>query len=256
MGPWETFYKLAQSCSWTAEEMDLSDDVKQWTTRLTAGERSFISTVLAFFAASDAIVNENLVERFLDEVQVAEARCFYGFQLMTRIENVHTEVYSLLIDTLIKDGRERHMLFNAIKTIPYVREKAEWAMKWTANPRATFAERLVAFAMVEGIFFSASFASIFWLKKRGLMPGLTFPNELICGDEGLHTDFACLLFRQLVYRLHPKLVAAIIREGVTVEQQFVSGKKLIYGVNRSKSVFRGSSCRSNWHERDPHEPVH
>ncbi|KAF7969314.1 hypothetical protein HWV62_27751 [Athelia sp. TMB] len=211
---------MSSSCSWTAEEMDLSDDVKQWTTRLTDGERSFISTVLAFFAASDAIVNENLVERFLSEIQVAEARCFYGFQLM--IENVHTEVYSLLIDTLIKDGRERHVLFNAIETIPCVRQKAEWAMKWTVNPQATFAERLVAFAAVEGIFFSSSFASIFWLKKRGLMPGLTFSNELICRDEGLHTDFACLLFRQLVCRPHPKVVATIIREGVKVEQQFVA----------------------------------
>ncbi|KAF7985884.1 hypothetical protein HWV62_43762 [Athelia sp. TMB] len=214
------FYKLAQSCSWTAEEMDLSTDIKQWTTRLTSDERHFISTVLAFFAASDAIVNENLVERFLDEVQIAEARCFYGFQLM--IENVHTEVYSLLIDTLIKDGPERLELFNAIDTIPCVRRKAEWAMKWTADTRSSFAERLVAFATVEGIFFSASFASIFWLKKRGLMPGLTFSNELICRDEGLHTEFACLLFNQLVNKPRPETVAAIVCEAVSVEQQFVA----------------------------------
>ncbi|KAF7976996.1 hypothetical protein HWV62_4920 [Athelia sp. TMB] len=214
------FYKLAQSSSWTAEEIDLSVDIKEWNTKLTVDERHFISSILAFFAASDAIVNENLVERFSSEVQVAEARCFYGFQIM--IENIHTETYSLLIDTLIKNGAEKTKLLNAIETIPCVRRKADWAMKWISDPQATFAERLVAFAAVEGIFFSGAFASIFWLKKRGLMPGLTFSNELISRDEGLHTEFACLLFSHIVHKPQQEIVADIIRSAVLIEHEFLT----------------------------------
>ncbi|KAF7983375.1 hypothetical protein HWV62_22371 [Athelia sp. TMB] len=214
------FYKRAQASNWTAEEMDLSVDIKEWNTKLTSDERHFISNILAFFAASDAIVNENLVERFSSEVQVAEARCFYGFQIM--IENIHTETYSLLIDTLIKDGTEKNRLLNAIETIPCVQQKAQWAMKWISDSRATFGERLVAFAAVEGIFFSGAFASIFWLKKRGLMPGLTFSNELISRDEGLHTEFACLLFSHIVEKPRQEIVAEIIRSAVLIEHAFLT----------------------------------
>ncbi|CAG2181301.1 unnamed protein product, partial [Oppiella nova] len=188
-------YKRAEASFWTVEEVDLGRDLKDWN-RLNSKEKHFISHVLAFFAASDGIVNENLAERFIREVQVTEARCFYGFQIA--IENVHSEMYSLLINTYVTDRVEREFLFNAIETLPCVKKKAEWAMAWTSSASATFAERLVAFAAVEGIFFSGSFASIFWLKKRGLMPGLTFSNELISRDEGLHCDFACLLFRHII----------------------------------------------------------
>ncbi|KAF4619793.1 hypothetical protein D9613_005151 [Agrocybe pediades] len=214
-----TFYKKAQASFWTAEEIDLSHDSWDWD-RLTPGERHFISHVLAFFAASDGIVNENLVERFSNEVQAAEARSFYGFQVM--MENVHSETYSLLIDTYIKDPQEREYLFNAIETVPCVKLKAEWAMRWISDKRSTFAERLIAFAAVEGIFFSGSFAAIFWLKKRGLMPGLTFSNELISRDEGMHTDFACLLFTHLRRRPHPKTVLKIIIEAVEIEKDFLT----------------------------------
>ncbi|KAJ7179890.1 putative small subunit of ribonucleotide reductase [Mycena crocata] len=213
-------YKKAQACFWTAEEMDLSHDVLDWTNNLNANERHFISHVLAFFAASDGIVNENLLERFSNEVQAAEARCFYGFQIM--MENVHSETYSLLIDTYIRDPAEREYLFHAVETIPCVRRKAEWALKWISDKRSTFAERLVAFATVEGIFFSGSFASIFWMKKRGLMPGLTFSNELISRDEGMHTDFACLLFTHLKRRPHPDTIRRIIMEAVQIEQEFLT----------------------------------
>merc|ERR1712242_494283 len=182
-------YKKAEASFWTAEEVDLSKDLKDWET-LKEDERYFVSHVLAFFAASDGIVNENLVERFMKEVQVPEARCFYGFQIA--IENIHSEMYSLLIDTFVKEPAERERLFNAIETVPAVERKAEWALRWINADNATYAERVVAFASVEGIFFSGSFAAIFWMKKRGLMPGLTFSNELISRDEGLHTDFACL----------------------------------------------------------------
>ncbi|GAA5854009.1 hypothetical protein JCM8547_008191 [Rhodosporidiobolus lusitaniae] len=212
-------YKRAEASFWTAEEMDLSKDMTDWE-RLTDGERHFVSHVLAFFAASDGIVNENLVERFSAEVQIAEARCFYGFQIM--MENVHSEVYSLLIDTYIRDAVERNKLFNAIETIPCIQRKAEWALKWITDPKAVFAERLVAFAAVEGIFFSGSFASIFWLKKRGLMPGLTFSNELISRDEGLHTDFACLLFSHLWRRPAPHIIASIITSAVSIEKEFLT----------------------------------
>ncbi|TFK76026.1 hypothetical protein BDN72DRAFT_809932 [Pluteus cervinus] len=212
-------YKQAQASFWSAEEIDLSHDLVDWEYRLNHDERHFISHILAFFAASDGIVNENLVERFSKEVQVAEARCFYGFQIM--IENVHSETYSLLIDTYIRDPVTREHLFSAIETIPCIQRKAEWALKWIADKHASFAERLVAFAAVEGIFFSGAFASIFWIKKRGLMPGLTFSNELISRDEGLHTDFACALFTHLLRRPHPDVIQQIITEAVTIEQQFL-----------------------------------
>lgn len=213
-------YKKAEASFWTAEEMDLSKDLHDWTNRLNDNERYFISHVLAFFAASDGIVNENLVERFSNEVQVAEARCFYGFQIM--MENIHSETYSLLIDTYIKDPKQREHLFDAIETIPCIKKKADWALRWISDKKSSFAERLVAFAAVEGIFFSGSFASIFWLKKRGLMPGLTFSNELISRDEGMHTDFACLLFSHLKRRPHPDVVRRIVTEAVAIEQEFLT----------------------------------
>lgn len=187
-------------------------------------ERHFLSRILAFFAASDGIVNENLVERFSSEVQVAEARCFYGFQIM--IENVHSETYSLLIDTYVKDPEERDFLFRAIETIPPIKRKADWAFKWISSKTSSFAERLVAFAVVEGIFFSGSFAAIFWMRKRGLMPGLTFSNELICRDEGMHTDFACLLFTHLRKRPHPEVIQEIVLEAVEIEKVFFEGMHL------------------------------
>jgi len=212
------FYKQAEASFWTSEEIDLQSDVTDWA-KLNDNERWFISHVLAFFAASDGIVNENLAGRFMKEVQIPEARCFYGFQIA--IENIHSETYSLLIDTLIKDQQEKTRLFNAIETIPCIKKKAEWAMKWITNSRG-FAERLIAFAAVEGIFFSGSFCSIFWLKKRGLMPGLTFSNELISRDEGLHCDFACLLYSMLNSKLSQSTVHKIIGEAVEYEKEFVS----------------------------------
>ncbi|KAK7439026.1 Ribonucleotide-diphosphate reductase (RNR), small subunit [Stygiomarasmius scandens] len=213
-------YKKAEASFWTAEEMDLSKDLHDWNNRMNDNERHFISHVLAFFAASDGIVNENLVERFSNEVQAAEARCFYGFQIM--MENIHSETYSLLIDTYIKDPAQRDYLFDAVETIPCIKRKADWALTWIADQRSTFAERLVAFAAVEGIFFSGSFAAIFWMKKRGLMPGLTFSNELISRDEGMHTDFACLLFSHLKRRPHPEVVKRIITDAVQIEQEFLT----------------------------------
>jgi hypothetical protein len=214
-------YKQAQASFWSVEEIDLANDIRDWNERLNDNERFFISRVLAFFAASDGIVNENLVERFSTEVQVAEARSFYGFQIM--MENIHSETYSLLIDTYVSDPEQRTHLFDAIETIPCIKKKAEWALRWISDKSSTFAERLVAFAAVEGIFFSGSFAAIFWIKKRGLMPGLTFSNELISRDEGLHTDFACLLFRHLRRRPHPDVIRDIIMESVSIEQEFLSG---------------------------------
>ncbi|KAF2746002.1 ribonucleoside-diphosphate reductase-like protein subunit M2 [Sporormia fimetaria CBS 119925] len=213
-------YKKAEASFWTAEEIDLSKDLHDWNKRLNDDERFFISHVLAFFAASDGIVNENLVERFSGEVQVPEARCFYGFQIM--MENIHSETYSLLIDTYISEPKQRTYLFNAIDNIPCIRKKADWALRWISDKNSTFANRLVAFAAVEGIFFSGSFASIFWLKKRGLMPGLTFSNELISRDEGMHTDFACLLFSHLNNRPSDEAVRAIITEAVEIEQEFLT----------------------------------
>ena len=213
-------YKKAEASFWTAEEIDLSKDLQDWHHRLNNDERFFISHVLAFFAASDGIVNENLVQRFSNEVQAPEARCFYGFQIM--MENIHAETYSLLIDTYINDSKQRAYLFDAIETIPCIKKKADWAIRWIEDTESSFAQRLVAFAAVEGIFFSGSFASIFWLKKRGLMPGLSFSNELISRDEGLHTDFACLLFKHLVHRPSQKAVEAIITEAVTIECEFLT----------------------------------
>ncbi|KAI9641678.1 Ribonucleotide-diphosphate reductase (RNR), small subunit [Ciborinia camelliae] len=213
-------YKKAEASFWTAEEIDLSKDLHDWSNRLNDDERYFISHVLAFFAASDGIVNENLVERFSGEVQIPEARCFYGFQIM--MENIHSETYSLLIDTYIKEQAQKTYLFNAIETIPCIKKKADWAVKWIQDKNSTFAQRLVAFAAVEGIFFSGSFASIFWLKKRGLMAGLTFSNELISRDEGLHTDFACLLFSHLKHRPSKQAVQDVITEAVEIEQEFLT----------------------------------
>jgi ribonucleoside-diphosphate reductase beta chain len=213
---WE-MYKKHEASFWTAEEIDLSDDLKHWE-NLNSGEKYFISHILAFFAASDGIVNENLAVNFMSEVQVPEARCFYGFQIM--MENIHSETYALLIDTYIKDPLEKDRLFHAIDTIPAVQKKAEWALKWING--GTFAQRLVAFAAVEGIFFSGSFCSIFWLKKRGLMPGLTFSNELISRDEGLHCEFACLLYGMLNEKLSTLEATRIITDAVKIEKEFVS----------------------------------
>ncbi|PBK66574.1 ribonucleoside-diphosphate reductase small chain-like protein [Armillaria solidipes] len=211
------FYKKAQASLWTAEEMDLTEDRLQWKDRLTPAERSMLTNVLAFFATADSIVGENLVQRFSAEVQIPEFRMFYDFQAM--MENVHWEVYSLLITTLIPDEDEQSHLFHAITTIPSVRAKAEWAMHWIASD-APFARRVVAFAAVEGIFFSGSFAAIFWLKKKGLMPGLTFSNELISRDEGLHTDFACFVYSCLHNKLPENTLTTIVTEASELEQDF------------------------------------
>ena len=210
-------YKQSQACFWTAEEIDLSGDMNDWV-KLNKSEQHFIKHVLAFFAASDGIVLENLATRFIDETPLPEARCFYGFQAM--IENVHSETYSLLIDALIKDPQEKHDTFRAIETMSCVRDKAEWAVKWMDDSRS-HAERLVAFACVEGILFSGSFCAIYWLKKRGLMPGLCFSNELIARDEGMHTEFACLMYGKLSERLDPNLVRNLVAEAVVVEKRFV-----------------------------------
>jgi len=215
---WE-MYKKHEASFWTAEEIDLSHDIVDWA-KLNDDERHFIKYVLAFFAASDGIVLENLAVKFFDEIQIPEARCFYGFQIA--IENIHSETYSLLIDTYLKDSAEKNHLFNAIETIPCVTRKADWALKWI-NSTDSFAERLIAFAAVEGIFFSGSFCAIFWLKKRGLMPGLTFSNELISRDEGLHRDFACLLYTKIVKKLTQERIYEIISEAVEIEKEFVTG---------------------------------
>ncbi len=215
---WE-FYKQSVQCFWVAEEIDLSQDLIDWHNKLNDDERHFVKHVLAFFAASDGIVNENLVLNFMREVQIPEARCFYGFQVA--IENIHSEVYSLLIDTYIKDNNEKQHLFNALQTLPCVSKKGEWALRWIEEA-PTFAHRLIAFAAVEGIFFSGSFCSIFWLKKRGLMPGLTFSNELISRDEGLHCDFACYLYSMLEHKLAESEVQQVIMQAVEFEKEFVS----------------------------------
>jgi ribonucleoside-diphosphate reductase beta chain len=212
------FYKQAEASFWTAEEIDLSADLVDWNEKLNDDERHFIKHVLAFFAASDGIVNENLAVNFMNEVQYPEARCFYGFQIM--MENIHSETYSLLIDTYIKDTAEKTRLFHAIDTVPAVKRKAEWALRWIE--KGSFPERLISFAAVEGIFFSGSFCSIFWLKKRGLMPGLSFSNELISRDEGLHCDFACLLYKELLNKLPETRVKEIIASAVEIEKEFVT----------------------------------
>ncbi|MFA9220742.1 MAG: ribonucleotide-diphosphate reductase subunit beta [Sediminibacterium sp.] len=212
-------YKTSEASFWTAEEIDLSVDLVDWNTKLNNDERHFIKHVLAFFAASDGIVNENLAENFVREVQYTEAKFFYGFQIM--MENIHSETYSLLIDTYIKDTADKNYLFKAIDTLDCVKKKADWALRWIKG--GTFAERLVAFAAVEGIFFSGSFCSIFWLKKRGLMPGLTFSNELISRDEGMHCDFACLLYNDHIQNKLPDgRVREIIEQAVAIEREFIT----------------------------------
>ena len=214
---WE-FYKKAEASFWTAEEIDLGQDLTDWE-NLNENEKHFIKHVLAFFAASDGIVNENLAENFISEVQYTEAKFFYGFQIA--IENIHSETYSLLIDTYVKDSKEKSKLFNAMDHLECVKKKADWALRWIEN--ASFQERLVAFAAIEGIFFSGSFCSIFWLKKRGLMPGLSFSNELISRDEGLHCDFACLLYNNhIVNKLPNERVIEIISDAVVIEKEFVT----------------------------------
>lgn len=212
------FYKRAEASFWTAEEIDLAEDVQHWGT-LNDNEKHFISHVLAFFAASDGIVNENLASRFMSEVQIPEARAFYGFQIA--IENIHAETYALLLDTLIKDPVQKEHLFAAHRTIPVIQKKAEWAQRWIESS-SSFAKRLVAFACVEGIHFSGSFCAIYWIKTKGKMPGLTFSNELISRDEGLHTDFACLLYNKLENKLAPEEVREIVREAVAIEKEFVT----------------------------------
>lgn len=211
-------YKKQMDCFWRAEEIDLSKDLEHWND-LTDNERHFIKMVLAFFAASDGIVLENIGVRFMTEVQLAEARAFYGFQIA--MENIHSETYSLLIDTYIKNKAEKDKLFNAINEFACIQKKAKWATKWIDDKRSSFATRLVAFACVEGIFFSGSFCSIFWLKKRGLMPGLTFSNELISRDEALHTEFAVLLYNKLEKKLSKKKIKEIISEAVEIEKEFI-----------------------------------
>jgi len=211
-------YKQALASFWSVEEIDLTIDHQDWD-GLTNNERYFLSRVLAFFAASDGIVNENLAGNFATEIQAPEARCFYGFQIA--MENIHSETYSLLIDTYIKDQKEKMHLLNAIETIPTVQKKAAWALKWCNANNASFCERLIAFSAIEGIFFSGSFCAIFWLKKRGLMPGLSFSNELISRDEGLHCDFACLLYSKMVNKLEESRIAEIITNAVEIEEEFV-----------------------------------
>ena len=211
-------YKKQMDCFWRAEEIDLSKDIKHWPT-LTDNEQHFVKHILAFFAASDGIVLENLGQRFMNEVQLSEARAAYGFQIM--MENIHSETYSLLIDTLVKEEREKTKLFEAINNYPCIKKKADWAIKWINDKRSSFATRLIAFACVEGIFFSGAFCSIYWLKKRGIMPGLTFSNELISRDEGMHTDFAVLLFSKLEKKPKRAKILEIFKEAVSIEKEFI-----------------------------------
>ena len=214
---WKLF-KQQEACFWTAEEIDLGQDVYDWENKLNADEQHFVKHVLAFFAASDGIVNENLAMNFVNEVQYTEAKFFYSFQMM--MENIHSETYSLLIDSYIKDKEEQNKLFNAVETIPAIKKKADWAIKWINSE--SFVERLVAFAAVEGIFFSGSFCSIFWLKKRGLMPGLTFSNELISRDEGMHCDYACHLFNNHIEnKISEKRIKEIICGALVIEKEFI-----------------------------------
>jgi len=215
---WE-WYKKQEACIWTAEEIDLHQDLVDWNTKINDDERYFIKHILAFFAASDGIVNENLAENFVNEVQYSEAKFFYGFQIM--MENIHSETYSLLIDTYVKDEKEKNILFKAIDNFPAIKKKADWALKWIDSP--SFAERLIAFAAVEGIFFSGSFCSIFWLKKRGLLPGLTFSNELISRDEGMHCDYAVHLHNHhLVNKVPKKRITEILVDALNIEREFIT----------------------------------
>ena len=212
-------YKKSVECFWRTEEIDISKDMAHWNT-LTEQEQFFIKMILAFFAASDGIVIENLGMRFMSEVQISEARAFYGFQIA--MENIHSETYSLLIESYIKNKEEKHNLFNAIDNFPCIKKKADWSIKWINDKRANFATRLLAFACVEGIFFSGAFCSIYWLKKRGLMPGLTFSNELISRDEALHTEFAVLLYQKLQKKLKKSKVHEMIKEAVEIEKEFIT----------------------------------
>ena len=215
---WE-WYKKCEASFWTAEEIDLHQDLTDWTSKLNDDERYFIKHILAFFAASDGIVNENLAENFVNEVQYSEAKFFYGFQIM--MENIHSETYSLLIDTYVKDDKEKDQLFRAIEVFPAIKKKADWALKWIESD--SFAERLIAFAAVEGIFFSGAFCSIFWLKKRGLMPGLTFSNELISRDEGVHCDFAVHLHNNhLVNKIPKERITHILTNALDIEKEFIT----------------------------------
>jgi len=214
---WE-MYKKQIDCFWRAEELDLTKDITHWQS-LNDDERYFISMILAFFAASDGIVLENLAGRFMKDVQISEARAFYGFQIA--MENIHSETYSLLIETYIKNSEEKHRLFNAIENFPCIKKKSDWAQKWINDNRSSFATRLVAFACVEGIFFSGAFCSIYWLKKRGLMPGLTFSNELISRDEALHCEFAVLLYSKLQNKLKKSRIHEIIKDAVEIETEFI-----------------------------------
>ncbi|MCX6184100.1 MAG: ribonucleotide-diphosphate reductase subunit beta [Flavobacterium sp.] len=215
---WE-FYKKQEACIWTAEEIDLHTDLNDWNNKLSEEEKYFVKHILAFFAASDGIVNENLAENFVSEVQYPEAKFFYGFQLM--MENIHSETYSLLIDTYVKDEAEKNDLFHAIEVFPAIKEKADWALRWISSD--SFAERLIAFAAVEGIFFSGSFCSIFWLKKRGLMPGLTFSNELISRDEGMHCDFAVHLHNHhLTNKVSKARITEILTDALNIERKFIT----------------------------------
>jgi ribonucleoside-diphosphate reductase beta chain len=215
---WE-WYKKMEASFWTAEEIDLSQDLNDWNNKLNDDERYFVKHILAFFAASDGIVNENLAENFVSEVQYAEAKFFYGFQIM--MENIHSETYSLLIDTYVKDEAEKDELFNALEVFPAIKKKADWALQWIESP--SFAERLIAFAAVEGIFFSGAFCSIYWLKKRGLMPGLTFSNELISRDEGVHCDFAVHLHNHhLVNKVPKERIRSIIVDALNIEREFIT----------------------------------
>jgi len=228
-------YKKAEASFWTAEEIDLASDLNDWE-GLSKNEKYFVSHVLAFFAASDGIVNENLAANFATEIQVPEARCFYGFQIA--VENIHSETYSLLIDTYVRDNTEKSHLLNAIETVPCVQKKAEWALKWCESDNASFAERCIAFAAVEGIFFSGSFCAVFWLKKRGLMPGLCFSNELISRDEGLHCDFACLLYRKLVNQLSDERILEIITNAVEIEKEFISDSLPVELIGMNSSLMK------------------
>jgi ribonucleoside-diphosphate reductase subunit M2 len=212
-------YKKQMDCFWRAEEINFAQDLADWE-KLSQEEKHFISMVLAFFAASDGIVLENLASRFMSDVQVSEARAFYGFQIA--MENIHSESYSLMIDTYVRDDAEKTRLFSAIENYPCIAKKANWAKKWIADNRSSFASRLVAFAAIEGIFFSSSFASIYWIKKRGLMPGLTFSNELISRDEALHTEFAILLYKKMTKKLNKKRIYEIIEEAVEIEKEFIT----------------------------------
>ena len=229
-------YKKAEANFWTTEELDLSKDNRDFTTKLNDNERYFIENILAFFAASDGIVNENLVERFCNDIKSLEAKFFYGFQIA--VENIHSETYSLLIDTYVKDNKKKNKLFNAIDTIPSVKKKAEWALKWINDKESTFGTRVIAFAAVEGIFFSGSFCSIFWLKKRGLMPGLCHSNELISRDEGLHTEFAVLIYSLLKNKPSKETILNIIKEAVGLEKEFITESLPCDLIGMNKSLMK------------------